>query len=126
MERKIEKKSSAKIEIRLTDDEKEIIKTYAKNDGLTVTDYIKYLALNQKFIAKRIEYQADLRNFNFEIHKIGANINQLAKHVNRAEKFKTIDSGTINVFHLFMKDYIQLMNEANELIRKMYSKLAKI
>ncbi|WP_159637945.1 DUF6290 family protein [Sphingobacterium composti Ten et al. 2007 non Yoo et al. 2007] len=126
MERKIEKKSSAKIEIRLTDDEKEIIKAYAKNDGLTVTDYIKYLALNQKFIAKRIEYQADLRNFNFEIHKIGANINQLARHVNRAEKFKTIDSGTINVFHLFMKDYIQLMNDANELIRKMYSKLAKI
>lgn len=126
MERKIERKSSAKIEIRLTDDEKEIIKAYAKNDGLTVTDYIKYLALNQKFIAKRIEYQADLRNFNFEIHKIGVNINQLARHVNRAEKFKTIDSGTINVFHLFMKDYIQLMNDANELIRKMYSKLAKI
>lgn len=126
MERKIEKKSSAKIEIRLTDDEKEIIKAFARNDGLTVTDYIKYLALNQKFIAKRIEYQADLRNFNFEIHKIGANINQLARHVNRAEKFKTIDSGTINVFHLFMKDYIQLMNDANELIRKMYSKLAKI
>jgi len=126
MERKIEKKSSAKIEIRLTDDEKEIIKAFARNDGLTVTDYIKYLALNQKFIAKRIEYQADLRNFNFEIHKIGANINQLARHVNRAEKFKTIDSGTINVFHLFMKDYILLMNDANELIRKMYSKLAKI
>jgi len=82
-----------RLSIRLTEEEKKMINSYAKADGLTVSDYIKNVALKNRYIAKRIEYQTDLREFNFEIHKIGVNINQLARHVNRGEKFKTIDSG---------------------------------
>lgn len=117
---------SENIILRCTEDEKEAIQKYAKEDGLTVTEYIKRLALKKVIIANRIEYNSDLRTLNFEISKVGTNINQIAKNVNRTEKFKTIDAGTINVFHLFMKDYLTKLDDANMLLKKMYKKISFI
>lgn len=119
-------KSTAKIEIRLTDTEKKLIQSYAKEDGLTVTDYVKTLALKQVLFSKRLEYTSDLRTVIFEINKIGNNINQIAKHVNRTEKYKTIDAGTINVFHIFMRDYLKLLADVKGTLKQMYKKISTI
>lgn len=115
-----------RLAIRVTEDEKKIIESFAKKEGLKVSEYIRNLALQKVIIEKRIEYNKDLRDLNFEISKIGTNINQLAKHVNKAEKLKTIDAGSINVFAIFMKEYFELFEKANSTLKSMYKRLASL
>lgn len=115
-----------RLSIRVTDEEKQLIHAYAKRDGLTVSDYIKSIALQKVIIEKRVEYNKDLRDLNFEISKIGTNINQLAKHVNKAEKLKTIDAGSINVFNIFMKEYFELLHQATSTLKSMYKRLSSL
>jgi len=46
--------SSSRIDIRLTEEEKQAIAVKAKNCGLSISDYIRFIALNAK-IDVRIE-----------------------------------------------------------------------
>lgn len=119
-------KAIARLEIRLTSNEKALIKKYAKKDGLSVSDYIKRTALKQVVFSNRLEYTSDLRTLNFEIHKIGNNINQLAKHVNRADKLKTIDAGAINAFQILMEQYLDMTDEVRDVLNKMFMKMARL
>jgi RHS repeat-associated protein len=94
--------ASQRIYIRVTPEEKELIKKYANIDKLFTTDYLKKLALKEAIISNRLEYTNDLKELNFHLGKIGNNINQLTAHVNRAEKFQVIDASTIHHFRVAM------------------------
>ncbi len=125
MKDQLKKNKQTNILIRLTIEEKKMIQHFAKSEGSSTTDYLLSLGLKKVIISNRIEYLNDLRNYNFEISKIGNNINQLAKHVNQARKLKTIDSGSINVFEILMKEYLKNLAQANLFLKKVYSCFSK-
>jgi len=54
-----------RISIRVTPEEKELIKKYAKLDNLSISDYLKKLALKEAMISNRLEYTHDLNELNF-------------------------------------------------------------
>lgn len=62
--------------LRLTEDEKDQAVKRAKNEGMTLSSYIRKSILAERFVSK-----ADIQTA-FELKKIGTNLNQLAKHVN--------------------------------------------
>lgn len=62
--------------LRLTENEKKQAVKRAKDEGITLSSYIRKCVLNEKFVSK-----SDLQTA-FELKKIGTNLNQLAKHVN--------------------------------------------
>lgn len=67
---------TAIIKLRLTEAEKESAVKRAKDEGLTLSSYIRKSIAGEKFISKNDVQIA------FELKKIGNNLNQLAKHVN--------------------------------------------
>lgn len=62
--------------IRLTEEEKEKLVKRANSVGKSVSSYIREMSLHGNFTTK-----TDIQTV-YELKKIGANINQLAKHVN--------------------------------------------
>lgn len=62
--------------LRLTENEKKQAVKRAKDEGLTLSSYIRKCVLNEKFVSR-----TDVQTV-FELKKIGTNLNQLAKHVN--------------------------------------------
>lgn len=62
--------------LRLTEDEKERAVKRSKEEGITLSSYIRKSILSEKFVSK-----TDVQTI-FELKKIGTNLNQLAKHVN--------------------------------------------
>lgn len=78
------KKRDKKIQIRLTEDEKNQLLKNA--NGLELSTYLRQVGLNQKAqaptpISKRVIHSADPELIK-EIARIGININQMAKHLN--------------------------------------------
>jgi len=114
------------LSIRLTEDEKKKVSDYAKQDDLSISEYIKRTALKQAVFSNRLEYTTDLKRLNFEIGKAGNNINQMAAHANRTAKFQAIDAATINQFHLFMEQYLTLLDEVDATLKGMFRKMSKI
>lgn len=62
--------------LRLTEDEKGQAAKRAKDEGITLSSYIRKSILGERIISK-----TDIQTA-FELKKIGTNLNQLAKHVN--------------------------------------------
>lgn len=62
--------------LRLTENEKKQAVKRAKDEGITLSSYIRKCVLNEKFVSR-----TDVQTV-FELKKIGTNLNQLAKHVN--------------------------------------------
>lgn len=62
--------------LRLKEEEKERVVKRAKEEGMTLSSYIRKSILNERFVSK-----TDIQTA-FELKKIGNNLNQLAKHVN--------------------------------------------
>jgi len=118
--------ASQRIYIRVTPEEKELIKKYANIDKLSTTDYLKKLALKEAIISNRLEYTNDLKELNFHLGKIGNNINQLTAHVNRAEKFQVIDASTIHHFRVFIGQYLDLLKSVDSTLKLMFKKISKI
>lgn len=78
------KKRDKKIQIRLSDDEKNQLLKNA--DGLELSTYLRQVGLKQKAqapkpVSKKVIHTADPELIR-EISKIGININQMAKHLN--------------------------------------------
>ncbi len=59
--------ASQRIYIRVTPEEKELIKKYANIDKLSTTDYLKKLALKEAIISNRLEYTNDLKELNIHL-----------------------------------------------------------
>lgn len=64
------------IKIRLTEDEKERVVKRSKEEGITLSSFMRKSVLCEKFVSK-----TDVQTV-FELKKIGNNLNQLAKHIN--------------------------------------------
>lgn len=72
----MEDNKTERIFVKLTKEEKEKAQSTAKNNGLSLSAYVRKVLSGKKIVAK-----TDIQML-FEIKKIGANVNQLAKHVN--------------------------------------------
>lgn len=116
------KKATARLEVRLTFEEKALIRNFSKQDGLSISDYIKRTALKQVVLSNRVEYTTDLRNLNFELSKIGNNVNQIAKHFNSQQ----ITPQDFQSFQDLMKVYFEQMALIEHRLKQMYSKLSKV
>jgi len=123
MDKKTDNKPRIRIEIRLTKEEKKMIQEYAKSDRFTISDYIKQMALKKAVVSNRVEYTTDLRNLNFELNKIGNNVNQMAKHFNSKREMDTQD---FKAFQGTMAAYLEKMTVVERQLKLMYSKLAKV
>jgi uncharacterized protein (DUF1778 family) len=75
---KKKEKRETEIKIRLTAEEKEKLRELAKEEGLTISKYVRNQALK-----KQVKKQTGLeREMLYELHKIGVNLNQMARTLN--------------------------------------------
>lgn len=72
------------IKLRMTPAEKAELKRLAEEKGLTMSDYIRRVAARPPEITRQ-EYNKEIGKVLYEIHKIGVNINQIAKKYNENE-----------------------------------------
>jgi len=81
-----EKKATKKVRkltLRLLEEEHERLKQLADEAGLTINDFIRVKLLKFKPPKKKPQKDCEeKRGLLYEIHKIGVNINQIAKLVN--------------------------------------------
>lgn len=81
----IEKKTrlSAKIDIRLTDQEREILERKSKEEGIKKGEYVRLLLRNQERVFTFSEEQLKALKEEFrKLSLLGSNINQIAKRLN--------------------------------------------
>lgn len=62
--------------LRLTEEEKDRVVKRAKDEGMTLSSYIRKSIQSERFVSR-----TDIQTV-FELNKIGNNLNQLANHVN--------------------------------------------
>jgi hypothetical protein len=72
-------KKVKKITIRLNKEEHEILKKLVEKEGLTINDFIRSKILSFKPKRKVKENCDEKKRLLYEIHKIGVNLNQIAK-----------------------------------------------
>jgi uncharacterized protein (DUF1778 family) len=77
-EKKKKEKREVEVKIRLTVQEKETIKKLAEEEGLTLSKYIRTQALKKK---GKIQTELE-KEIEYELNKIGTNINQMARALN--------------------------------------------
>jgi type II secretory pathway component PulF len=83
-EKRKREKRETEIKIRLTAKEREEIRELAREEGLTVSEYIRKRALQ-----RQAEEQAKLemeRQLVYQVRRIGINLNQMAKSLNILRK----------------------------------------
>ena len=93
----------ARIDLRMTPEEKENLKSKAAEAHMTVSKYILHLSQT-----KRILLKDDIAELTVEISRIGNNINQIA-HVGNTQKF---------VYKAQLNDVMKHLQEIEELQRK--------
>ena len=93
----------ARIDLRMTPEEKENLKRKAAEAHMTVSKYILHLTQT-----KRILLKDDIAKLTVEISRIGNNINQIA-HVGNTQKF---------VYKAQLNDVMKHLQEIEELQRK--------
>lgn len=82
-------KRSYRIYVRVTKEEYELICKMAKNDPDTrckngeknLSRYVRYCVLNESGLRKNY-FEREIKNLNYQIRKIGVNINQATKKIN--------------------------------------------
>jgi hypothetical protein len=87
------RKRQKQVFLRVTDIERAEIETRAERSGLPVSGYLRAVVFGkdtpQPRAAKRVKLSADMeavRELLYELRKIGANLNQIAHHLNRGEE----------------------------------------
>ena len=93
----------ARIDLRMTPEEKENMKRKAAEAHMTVSKYILHLSQTKRIILKD-----DIAELTVEISRIGNNINQIA-HVGNTQKF---------VYKAQLNDVMKHLQEIEELQRK--------
>jgi len=71
-----------KITLRLSEKEHEILKKLVEKEGLTINDFIRSKILNFQPKRKVKENCEEKKRLLYEIHKIGVNLNQIARLTN--------------------------------------------
>jgi hypothetical protein len=88
-EKRKREKRETEIKIRLTAKEREEIRELAREEGLSVSEYIRKRALQ-----RQAEEQAKLemeRQLIYQLNKIGVNLNQMARGINILRKKGVLD-----------------------------------
>ena len=93
----------ARIDLRMTPEEKENMKRKAAEAHMTVSKYILHLSQTKRIILKD-----DIAELTVEISRIGNNINQIA-HIGNTQKF---------VYKAQLNDVMKHLQEIEELQRK--------
>lgn len=93
----------ARIDLRMTPEEKENLKSKAAEAHMTVSKYILHLSQT-----KRILLKDDIAELTVEISRIGNNINQIA-HIGNTQKF---------VYKAQLNDVMKHLQEIEELQKK--------
>ena len=93
----------ARIDLRMTPEEKENLKSKEAEANMTVPKYILHLSQTKRIILKD-----DIAELTVEISRIGNNINQIA-HVGNTQKF---------VYKAQLNDVMKHLQEIEELQRK--------
>ena len=93
----------ARIDLRMTPEEKENLKRKAAEAHMTVSKYILHLSQTKRIILKD-----DIAELTVEISRIGNNINQIA-HVGNTQKF---------VYKAQLNDVMKHLQEIEELQKK--------
>ena len=93
----------ARIDLRMTPEEKENMKRKAAEAHMTVSKYILHMSQTKRIILKN-----DIAKLTVEISRIGNNINQIA-HVGNTQKF---------VYKAQLNDVMKHLQEIEELQRK--------
>ncbi|WP_312920979.1 plasmid mobilization relaxosome protein MobC [Empedobacter brevis] len=104
-----------RLEIRLTEKQKEDVLALAKSREMSVTDLFLTEILKEKDKVKYRKILNIIRAENFDYSKISTNINQVAKYVNTNQK---IDETTLKEFNNLLRELIILKNNANNTIYK--------
>ena len=94
------------VKIRMTIKEKETLTQQAKAKGLNVSDYIRKVSARPPNVT-RGEFETAVQKSIYEIHKIGVNINQIAKKYNE-------------------NDYVQPRNELIQKLNRIYELLYEL
>ena len=111
MEKKRERKN--KLEFYVSEEEKAFI--YAKMKAAKISNlsaYLRKIAIDGKIEIKDL---SELKNMNYNLHKIGVNINQIAKRINE----------TNAVYKSDVKDVMKKQNEIWELQKEIISRIIK-
>ena len=106
--------------LRLTPDDKKTIENNAKKMGLKISDYARYtLIKNKPLIIKNIielePIEKAFGNLEYQVNKLGNNVNQIAKNLNQGG---TVKESTIN-------DLINVMNILNKRLEVIENEIIK-
>ncbi len=93
-----------KFNFYVTEKEEEVIRNKAKYLDMTISSYLRKMAIEGIIIKK------DFNSVFYELNKIGVNINQIAKKVN--------ETGIVN-----SRDFDELKAEVNSIFELYYNKI---
>lgn len=111
MVKKRERKN--KLEFYVSEEEKAFI--YSKMEAAKIKNlsaYLRKIAIDGKIEIKDL---SELKNMNYNLHKIGVNINQIAKRINE----------TNAVYRSDIQDVMKKQNEIWELQKEIISRIIK-
>ena len=78
-------KRSVILATKLTQQEADEIRKRAEREGITISDYLRAVALNKQIRSKKRDCK-ELSRVAYELNKIGTNINQIARYVNASRE----------------------------------------
>lgn len=115
------------IKVRVTEKEKEIIYKNAEESGLDFSKYIRHVAITKKpIIIKDIAdleaVETKIGNLEYEINKLGTNVNQIAKVLNGG---KMVPENTINSLLKVLERLENRMEKIHDTLAKSYEELYK-
>ena len=76
------RRKGARVEVRMTESEKEALKQKAAKNGMTVSEYARTLLVNSDDATIRVIDTEPLRKAAHELAKQGTNLNQFMKFLN--------------------------------------------
>ncbi len=96
------KKSASLPSIRLTQQERNLIEDKAATAGLSVTEFVRVLALTERVMPRKTNFESsllvELNSIGVELSRHGNNLNQLAHSVN-SDRLPNIDYLEATISH---------------------------
>ncbi len=90
--------------VRMTDQEKEEVARAAKSRGITMSDFVRACVIKPPEVSRQ-EFNEIKKMVNYEVRKLGVNVNQIAKKYNE---------------YAYVEPSIDLLDKLNQIIELMY------
>lgn len=112
-----EVKRDSTIEVRVTSAEKNSIRVHAKEQSMTMSDFLRTLALNTKPLRKTPNADRELLLKHLaETNKIGSNLNQIARVLNQKTNSDIISYGLIEIIDKAVKENDEIRDTLMEIL----------